>query len=98
MGGSGVWFVASRTSLSDREGSGMGTVKLTGSSMEDPDKSVSDHFNEALESAVNQEPERTGNAPRIYSVMRSWFEAGGVVGGRIYYVELAIAGADVPDA
>ena len=47
----------------------------------------------ALKDAISQAP-RTGNAPRHYEITRQWVEDGGVV-GRMYYVEVRVAGHDV---
>ena len=72
----------------------MGTISVTGSWVEDSKKSASEAFSEALEAAVKEGPQQE-NPQREYTVKRSWFQAGGVVGKRMYYVELEISGPDV---
>ena len=64
--------------------------------MEDSERSSVENFAEALEEAVKQGPPPS-NAHTTYEIARSWFQAGGVVGKRIYHVDVEISGSDVPD-
>lgn len=73
----------------------MGTQRVTGSSMEDSERSAAASLSDALEAAVQAGPP-SSNDHRTYEITRAWFQAGGVVGKRIYYVELEVSGSDVP--
>jgi hypothetical protein len=72
----------------------MGTMLVTGSSVEEFDRSSAEDFARALEEAVKQGPQ-SSSAHRTYEIRRAWFQSGGVVGKRIYYLEVEISGSDV---